>query len=60
VVYVVDGYFWVCYKPVGVFTTIGFGFINVFIGIGDAVLDLVVMVVIVGDVLSYFIGCDVF
>lgn len=54
--YVVDGYVCVMKKVVVVLSYLGFGLINVVIGVVNVVLDLILMVVIVGDVFIYYYG----
>lgn len=55
-----DGYFRASHKPAAVLTTIGAGMVNTLTGIGDAAMDGSAMVVICGDVPSYYIGRDAF
>ena len=55
-----DGYFRATHKPAAVLTTIGAGMVNTLSGIGDAAMDGSAMVVICGDVPSYYIGRDAF
>lgn len=38
----------------------GFGVINFFIGLGDVLLDSILLVCIIGQVVSYLLGIDVF
>ena len=55
-----DGYFRACRRPAAVLTTIGPGLTNAITGIGDAALDGAAMVVVAGDVPSYYAGRDGF
>jgi acetolactate synthase I/II/III large subunit len=55
-----DGYFRVTHKPAAVLTTIGPGLANTLTGLGDASLDSAAMIVISGDVPTYFTGLDAF
>jgi acetolactate synthase-1/2/3 large subunit len=55
-----DGYFRVTHKPAAVLTTIGPGLANSLTGLGDASLDSAAMVVISGNVPTYYIGLDAF
>ena len=51
-----DGYYRASRRPAAVLTTIGPGLTNALTGIGDAALDGAAMVVIAGDVPTYFSG----
>jgi acetolactate synthase I/II/III large subunit len=55
-----DGYYRVTHKPAAVLTTIGAGMVNTLNGIGDAAMDGSAMVVICGDVPTYYTGREAF
>lgn len=55
-----DGYFRMAHKPAAVLTTIGPGLANALTGVADASLDAAAMIVISGDVPTYYTGLDAF
>lgn len=59
-VHAADGYFRLTHKPAAVLTTIGPGLANALTGLGDAALDGSAMLVICGDVPTYYTGRDAF
>jgi acetolactate synthase I/II/III large subunit len=55
-----DGYFRATHKPAAVLTTIGPGLVNALTGVGDASFDSAAMILISGDVPTYYTGLDAF